>query len=185
MKILENEKHIDEINEGREPVWIIIVSVGLAFLVSLLVMLSLIIFQKPAVTEVDIEQIQIQLDDLNEKVSFLMSENTNVRTSDKTNLSVCGNFPSHSGEDSISSSYFVCRDVIVGFCYYKNSYFEPIANCDTEVGTNPYGNPTCFKSVVDIFDFNGEIQERGTDANTKEQDVCGLTTRSYFESKMK
>lgn len=169
--------------KSREPFWIIIVSVGLALLVSLLVIISLMLFQKPEVSKIDIEKLQIQIDNLNERLSLTATEN--VKVEDKTNLSVCGNFPTHSGEDELTSEYFVCREIVSGDCYYKTNYLEPIPNCKVSGDTNPYGNPTCFKNVADVFDFSGVIQQRGVDASSKERDVCALTTKSYFDSKMK
>ena len=175
-------QEIREVKNSREPFWIIIVSVGLAFLVSLLVILSLMFFQKPEVRKTDIEKLQIQIDNLNERVSLLPKEATKVE--DKTNLSVCGNFPNNSGEDKLGSEYFVCREIVSGDCYYKTNYLEPIPNCKVAGDTNPYGNPTCFRSVADIFDFGGIIKERGVGSSAKERDVCALTTKSYFDSKM-
>jgi hypothetical protein len=104
---------------------------------------------------------------------------------DKTDLSVCGDFPRSSGDGGPTSRYFVCRNINTGDCYYKTSYFEQIKGCDPKFSDdNPYGNEECFQSLVDVYNFSGTLLEKGKDIYRAE-DNCANTAQQYFEAKIK
>jgi len=110
---------------------------------------------------------------------------TPVVNINKADLTACGDFTRSSGDGGPTSRYFVCRNINTGDCYYKTSYFEQIKGCDPKFSDdNPYGNEECFKNLVDVYDFNGNLIEKGKD-DYRAEDSCANTEQQYFESKIK
>ena len=118
-------------------------------------------------------------------VYILQYKTTLVNTAAKTDLAACGTFPRTTGDGGPTSRYFVCRNTNTGDCYYKTSYFEQIEGCDPKFSdNNPYGNAECIKDLVDVYNFNGNLLEKGRNIYRPE-DGCANTEQKYFESKIK
>ncbi|MFA5948116.1 MAG: hypothetical protein WC806_04035 [Candidatus Gracilibacteria bacterium] len=102
-----------------------------------------------------------------------------------SDLTACGDFPTSMGDGGPSARFFVCRNIDTGDCYYKTSYFEQINGCDPKFSdSNPYGNNECFKSLLNVYDFNGNVVENESE-NYRPKDNCTNTEQNYFESKIK
>ena len=100
---------------------------------------------------------------------------------DYSDLTVCGDFPTSSGDGGPTSRYFVCRDANDGQCYYKKTYFEQIPGCDPEFDKYDYGKEECFENKAALYTFDGTLSQSIANSD----DSCAATTQTYFESKVK
>ena len=113
------------------------------------------------------------------------NEDEKVILEDKSDLTVCGDFPVFSGDGDAGAKYQVCRNTETGECFYNKGYSEQIDGCDPEFDpdTNPYGNNECFEWLNDIYNSDGNLTEKGLKA-LNENLKCQTTYQDYFESKV-